>query len=109
MNDGAAIAEQLDGARLLALHWLQDGCHLGLAVTLAGGGAALLQCQDIAGLAVDLVWRPGKAGTPVGLNCDIERTATGRWSLHWGFPPLGLVSLECRHLQLVVGGEAAAS
>ena len=40
-------------------------------------------------------------GAPHAFDCELERTLGGRWSLHWTFPPHGVIALECAEVQLL--------
>lgn len=95
-----AVAARLTEGHLVSLQWLADGRDVELVVALAGGGQARVLCTAVTGLDLDLHYRKNAGGAPHAFACEIERTLHARWSLHWSFPPHGVVALECADVRV---------
>lgn len=101
MTTASAITAQLAEGHLLAMAWQNGGRDLELQLERAGGACIRVLCTAVTGLDVDLHYRKHASGRPHAFECELERTLTGRWSLHWSFPPHGVIALECADLQLL--------
>ena len=101
MTTAAAITAQLAEGHLVALAWQNGGHDLELQLERSDGTCVRLLCTAVTGLDVDLHYRRNAGGRPHAFECELERTLAGRWSLHWSFPPHGVIALECADLQLL--------
>lgn len=100
MIAAAEVVAQLTEGRLASLQWLAGGRDLALVVALTDGRLLRVVCSEVTGLDVDLHYRKNASGAPHAYACELEQTLRGRWSLHWSFPPHGVIALECADVVL---------
>lgn len=101
MTTAAAICAQLAAGHLLALSWRNGGQDVELQLERPDGGCLRVLCTAVTGLDVDLHYRKHASGLPRAFDVEMERTLGGRWSLHWSFPPHGVIALECADVKLL--------
>lgn len=94
------VTAQLTEGRLVSLQWVGGGQDVELVVEHKDGRLQRVLCTAVTGLDLDLHYRKNSGGAPRAFDCELERTLAGRWSLHWTFPPHGVIALECADVQL---------
>ena len=109
MSTFEELVNELREARLEAVTWQHGGRDLELSLTMPAGERVRVCCSAVTGLEFDFEWRRNAGGAPRACSADVDRTTSGRWSLHWAFPPHGVIALECADLQLIRDAVAQGS